>query len=97
MRFDWDPRKAAAKEAQHGIGFDLAITAFDDPHALLAPDERHSSSEEIREWLIGESDRSILVVVFTRRSGDRIVRIISARRASRGERKSYEKCKELPI
>ena len=67
MKFEWDEEKAHRNILKHGISFDQAITAFDDPFALIAPDEKHSDAGEIREWLIGESDDGVLVVVFTRR------------------------------
>ena len=65
MRFAWDERKAAANRRKHGIAFDEAITAFDDPNSLRAPDPAHSTPMEERSWLIGESDVGVLVVVFT--------------------------------
>ena len=95
MKFEWEAGKARRNFHKHGIAFDQAITAFDDPFALIAPDDKHSSTGEIREWLIGESDDGVLVVVFTKRQGDRIYRIISARRASRRERRSYEEFKRV--
>jgi uncharacterized protein len=95
MRFDWDARKARRNFQEYGITFDRAITAFDDPFALIAPDNKHSDTEEIREWLIGESDDGVLVVVFTKREAGRVYRIISARRASRRERKRYEEFKRI--
>ncbi|MDM7998407.1 MAG: BrnT family toxin [Acidobacteriota bacterium] len=52
MKFEWDEEKAHRNILKHGISFDQAITAFDDPFALIAPDEKHSSEGEIREWLI---------------------------------------------
>ena len=97
MVFEWDDGKARGNRSKHGIAFEKAITAFDDPHALIAPDRKHSNSEEIREWLIGESDHGVLVVVFTRRDGGRIYRIISARRASRHERSRYEDFKRISL
>ena len=97
MRFEWDADKARLNTAKHGIRLDRAITAFDDPYALIAADEKHSSEAEIREWLIGESDDGVLVVVFTRRDRARIYRIISARRASRRERRRYEELKRIPL
>jgi uncharacterized DUF497 family protein len=90
IRFAWDPRKARANIAKHGIPFDLAITVLDDPLALVAPDARHSTPDELREWIIGESDIGVLVVVFTSREQSRTRRIISARRANRRERRRYE-------
>lgn len=97
MRFEWDERKARANVVKHGVSFELAITAFDDPFALLADDAGHSTPTEQREWLIGESDRGVLVVVFTRRDQGRVYRLISARTANRQERKQYEDAKELPV
>jgi uncharacterized protein (DUF4415 family) len=61
VKFDWDRAKAESNLKKHGISFMLAITVFDDPHALIAPDPRHSKAEA-REWIIGESDRGVLVV-----------------------------------
>jgi hypothetical protein len=97
VRFAWDTRKARSNQAKHGVTFDLAITAFDDPCALIAPDEKHSTAEEVREWLIGESDRGVLIVVFTKRQKGDVCRIISARRADRGERRQYEELKRISL
>lgn len=97
MQFEWDDGKARRNIHKHGIPFDRAITAFDDPFALVAPDDKHSSTGEIREWLIGESDDGVFVVVFTRRQGEQVYRIISARRASRRERKNYEEFKRVSL
>ena len=97
MRFEWDEEKAQRNILKHGISFDRAITAFDDPFALIAPDEKHSSAGEIREWLIGESDDGVLVVVFTRRWIGQTYRLISARRANRRERKRYEEFKRISL
>ena len=65
MRFEWDERKAVSNFKKHKVNFEIAITVFDDPYALIAPDEKHSTAKEKREWIIGESDNDILVVVFT--------------------------------
>ena len=97
MKFEWDEEKVHRNARKHGISFDQAITTFDDPSAMIAPDDKHSSAEEVREWLIGESDDGVLVVVFTRRWGGQIFRIISARRASRRERKRYEEFKRISL
>ena len=93
MRFEWDGRRARANVAKHGVSFEVGITTFDDPFALLADDASHSTRTEQREWLIGESDRGVLVVVFTRREQGRVYRLISARTANRQERKQYEDAK----
>lgn len=90
MRFEWDPEKAAENAAKHGVSFDQAIKAFDDPDALFLSDPAHSEGE-VREILIGTADDAgIVLVVFTERRGDAI-RIISAREATRKERRRYAK------
>lgn len=96
MDFEWDPAKAAANILKHRVSFEMAITAFDDPFALIAPDSKHSRFEK-REWLIGRADSGVLVVVFTRREEGRIFRIIGARRASKKERSLYENYKRISL
>ncbi len=94
MKFEWDSAKDAANFKKHGVPFKTAITAFDDPWALVAPDPKHSTTKETREWLIGEADGGkVLVVIFTKRLQGQVYRIISARPASRRERKNYEELK----
>ena|SRR3990167_4032931 len=97
MDFSWDPKKGSANRRKHGISFKLAITAFDDPYALIAVDHRHSTGSETREWLIGESDAGLIVIIFTKRVRGRVYRIISARRANRRERGLYEEYKRIPV
>ncbi len=98
MRFEWDPRKAASNQKKHDISFEEAMTAFDDPRALRAPDVKHSTRQEPRQWLIGETDGStIVVVVFTKREKGAVYRRISARAASRKERRSYEAFQRISI
>ena len=96
MEFEWGPAKAESNARKHHVTFLLAITVFDDPYALIAPDPEHSA-EETREWIIGESDQGVLVVVFTERLEGRVYRIISARRANRRERKLYEEFRRLSL
>lgn len=96
MRFEWDDNKATKNAKKHGVTFDVAVTAFDDPFALITVDIKHSKSEK-REWLLGESDAGVLVVVFTIRQPGNTYRIISARRAKRKERKQYEQVKQLSL
>jgi hypothetical protein len=95
MRFEWDAAEARSNAAKHGASFELAITAFDDPFALVAADHKHSTPGEQREWLIGESDRGVLVVVFTERG--ETWRLISARRANRREQRRYEDSRRIPV
>ena len=88
IHFEWDPEKAAANESSHGISFAEAATAFGDPLSLTIFDPEHSESED-RFILLGESAFGTLVVVsHTSRNGT--IRIISARRANRRERRQYE-------
>ena len=89
--FEWDPRKADANAAKHGVSFDDAMTVFLDPQALDGPDLHHSSAES-RSLRLGRSasGRVLMVADTFRRSGDaEAIRIISARRASRRERAAY--------
>lgn len=97
MRFGWDARKAASNRSKHGISFSEAITAFDDPFALIEKDEAHSTAHEARELLIGEAEPGVLVVIFTVREAGAVYRIISARRANRRERRLYEEAKRIPL
>ena len=89
LKFEWDPEKAASNLAKHRVSFDEASTVFADPRAKLFYDADHST-EETREIIVGHSilDR-LLLVSFTERGRD-LVRIISARVATRKERRAYE-------
>jgi hypothetical protein len=89
--FEWDPRKAEANAAKHGVSFDDAVTVFLDPEALDGPDLQHSSAEQRFRRLGRSAGGRVLMVAYTiRRSGDaEAIRIISARRASRREREEY--------
>ncbi|MBI4574498.1 MAG: BrnT family toxin [candidate division NC10 bacterium] len=88
IRFEWNPKKAAQNVADHGVSFEEASSVFADPLARIFDDEDHSNDEQ-REIIIGHSIRDrLLIVSFTERYG--AVRIISARKATRNERKDYE-------
>ncbi len=88
FRFTWDPAKAAANIRKHRVSFSEAMTAFADPLSISIPDPDHSVGEA-RWLLIGRSERQHLVVVVHIERGD-LIRLISARLASRSERKTYE-------
>ena len=88
LQFTWDPQKAATNLRKHKVGFPEAATAFADPLSLTIPDPDHSVGEE-RFVLIGQSERRRLVVVAHVERGD-LIRLISARPATRRERKTYE-------
>jgi hypothetical protein len=84
----WDPVKATANAQEHGITFDEASTVFGDPLALLMSDPDHSEDEE-RYLLLGMSNQQrLLVIAFVERPPR--TRLISARRATRRERRRYE-------
>lgn len=88
LSFEWDARKAKSNLAKHGVSFEEASTVFGDSWSLTIPDPAHSQVEE-RAIVLGQShQRKLLVVVHTERSHN--IRIISARPASRHERKTYE-------
>jgi uncharacterized DUF497 family protein len=89
LTFEWDVRKAIRNYVRHGVAFDEAVTVFADPLGWFLDDGGHSVTEE-RFVLLGRSSAGILLaVMFTDRGTDRI-RIISARRATRRERREYE-------
>lgn len=89
--FEWDPRKAEANAAKHGVTFDDAVSVFLDTDALDGPDLQHSTAEPRSLRLGRAADGRVLMVAYTlRSSGDaETIRIISARRASRRERTAY--------
>ena len=89
LTFEWDPNKAKRNLEIHGVSFDEASTAFKDPLSLAIYDPLHSDRED-RFVLIGTSFANRLLVVVHTERGDRI-RIISARKANKHERKYYEK------
>ena len=88
MTFTWDPEKAEENLKNHGVDFREAATVFDDPLSTTFPDNDHSLGER-RFLMIGLSARSRILVISHTENGDTI-RIISARAATRRERKFYE-------
>ena len=88
MRFEWDARKAALNFAKHGVTFKEATTAFRDPLSATAHDPDHSAGEN-RFVSFGLSAKGRLLVVSHTERGETI-RIISARLATRQERRIYE-------
>ena len=86
--FEWDINKAKANVLKHKVSFEEAATAFGDNRSLTINDIAHSAYEK-RKVTIGKSaNNHIIVIVHTERGQH--LRIISARRASRKERKQYE-------
>ena len=88
MKFEWDPTKAERNLRKHGGSFDEAVSVFLDPLAASGPDPDHSVGEH-RFVTFGVSSLGRLIVVHhTHRPGT--IRIFSARRMTRGERRLYE-------
>ncbi len=88
-RFEWDRRKAIANAGKHGVTFEEASTVFRDPLAFIFDDESHSEDEP-REIIIGHSvGRRLVIVYFTERA-EGVIRIISARPATKKERENHE-------
>ncbi|GAB6039900.1 BrnT family toxin [Endothiovibrio diazotrophicus] len=88
MEFQWDPQKEQGNRRKHGIAFVEAVEVFGDEHSICVPDPDHSHGES-RYLLFGlSSNGGYLVVSFTERVD--AIRIISARRMTRQERKAYE-------
>lgn len=92
--FEWDVRKALANYGKHKSSFEEAATAFGDPNGIDGADELHSQLERRRIRIANSIASRILFVVYTvRRQNDEkeIIRIISARQASRKERAAYSR------
>jgi uncharacterized DUF497 family protein len=88
MDFEWDDAKAESNERKHGVSFTEAMTIFADPLSVTGYDPRHADGED-RFLTMGTSVAGRLLVVSHTDRGD-AVRIISARVATRRERKDYE-------
>ena len=88
LRFEWDPGKAFSNKGKHGVAFPVAATAFGDPLSITIPDPVRSFGEP-RFILMGLSYLGRLVVV-AHADADDSIRIISARLATRAERRFYE-------
>lgn len=88
MLYEWDNVKAKLNLAKHGVSFEEALSVFNDEFALLIYDEEHSSDEE-RFLLLGKSlANNLLLVVHCYKEKD-VIRIISARKATKNESKEY--------
>jgi uncharacterized protein len=88
MRFNWDLQKASSNIQKHGVTLEEAVTVFGDLLAVTIEDPKHSAGE-IRLITIGMSRSQRLLVISHTDRGEQ-VRLISARLATRRERKTYE-------
>ena len=82
--FEWDDKKSASNARKHRVSFDNARAAFDDPHAILEPDD---DPDEDRWKCIGMTAANLVVVIHVER--DTRIRIISARKAEKHEQDQY--------
>ena len=93
ITFEWDENKSLANQKKHGISFEEAKTVFYDESARMIHDPDHSEDED-RFILLGLSSQlRILVVVHAYRQSDQVIRIISARKATKNEASKYKKVK----
>lgn len=88
-RFEWDPKKAADNRRKHGISFEEAETVVRGTAAFFSDDVEHSDTEN-RVRVIGPSERLRLLVVIIVEVDDDVIRIVSARRATKRESQQYE-------
>lgn len=86
MDFEWDAKKAASNLEKHGVSFEEAATVLDDPLAFQRQDDIHDE----RAVVIGTSYRNRLLYTVVIEISDHTIRIISARLATKHEKKSYE-------
>ena len=89
LSFEWDEKKNSSNQKKHGVSFDEAKTVFDDELGRLIPDPDHSDKEE-RFILLGVSSKFRLLTICHCERGSNTIRIISARKADKYERKQYE-------
>jgi hypothetical protein len=94
MKYEWNEEKNKLNQQKHGVSFEEAKEVFDDPLQISKLDKRFSYFEE--RWItVGATSKSKVLVVanlFFTDDGEEIIRIISARKANKLERESYEKC-----
>ena len=89
IRFEWDNKKATNNISKHGVSFEEATTVFDDINAVLFDDPDHSEDED-RFILLGKSIKAnMLIVCHCTRAEETVIRIISARKATKTESEQY--------
>lgn len=90
--FEWDDKKAKANLKKHKISFEDATTIFNDPLMFTFPDTQHSDEED-RYIGIGKTDKGIILVV-VHVDKEKVIRLISCRKAAASERRRYEENKD---
>jgi len=89
IKFEWDEHKNQINQRKHGVSFEEAATVFYDEDALIRDDPEHSKEEE-RFVILGFSSKAnLLVVCHCFRASETVIRIISARKATKTESKFY--------
>lgn len=88
-KFEWDETKAESNQQKHGVSFTEAETVFYDPNALMLYDENHSLDEDRYIMLGVSSSLRLLVVCHVPRQNNEVIRIFSARTATKQERQQY--------
>lgn len=90
IKFEWDEAKATSNQKKHGVSFEEAQSVFYDEFALQFYNEDNSESED-RFLMLGFSDEArLLIVCYCERNQGKIIRIISARKATKNETKYYQ-------
>lgn len=92
LKFEWDENKNEINKRKHGISFETAREVFYDDDAVLFDDPDHSVGEE-RFLIIGmtESVKKICIVSHCYRDADNVIRLISAREATKNEKNVYQR------
>ncbi len=91
LRFEWDEAKNRSNMRKHGVSFEEAQTVFLDDHAIRFYDPDHSGDED-RFLMMGIGFKlRVVIVCHCYRESDRVIRIISARKATRSETRTYER------
>ena len=94
MKFEWDDKKAQANIEKHKVSFEEASTVFYDEDAILFDDPDHSDTEERFNMLGISMNANLLIVCHCVRGDDDVIRIISARKATKQESKQYTEINE---
>ena len=89
IKFEWDENKNKSNRKKHSVWFEEAQQVFDDPNAILYFDKDHSTDED-RYILLGSSNTRLLVVIHVQ-INNKTIRLISARKATKKEKVTYEK------
>lgn len=89
IEFEWDPAKAVSNQKKHGVSFEEAQSVFYDELAIQFFDEENSGAEN-RFFMLGFSDKArLLIICHCEREHGNVIRIISARKATKNEGKFY--------